>query len=143
MPAVPAVTVVRTAFSDLAVPTCVARECAALAQGADRLPDGVTPRRMMQLVRYYVDCHLPQHTVFARTTGFFREMPLWELRGLLHAAHALGAHGLLDHGVQYLARVLRGSSPEQILSVLGLNADTTAEEQRRRREEMGWAISSA
>lgn len=141
----PAVTVVRAEAADLAIPTRVVRECAALSAaletgGVCRLPDGVTSRRLMRVVKYYEDCFLPEHTVYARTTGFFRSLQLSELRELMEAAHALGANGLLDLAVLHVARMLTGSSPVEILHVLGLNADTTAEEQGRRRVEMGWAL---
>ena len=135
----PPVTVVRTAFVNLAIPTSVARECAALSS-TGRLPDGVSPQRLADVVRYYVDCYLPQHTVYARTTGFFLGKGPAELRALLLAARALGAHGLLDHATRHVARLLKGSSPERMLDILGLNADTTGEERRRRLADMAWAL---
>lgn len=139
-------TVVRAGDADLAIPTRVVCECAALRNAVEagqmcELPASVTPQCMMRVVKYYVDCYLPEHADHDGAITFFGRLPLPHLRELMEAAHTLGADGLLDHVVGYVARTLGSGPPEAILSVLGMNADTTAEERRRRREEMDWALA--
>lgn len=134
------------------LPDAVANECETLQHEWPSSPGEAVPLPnvsaacLVHITKFYAErdrqrvASASVAAVAAWRELFFQLLPLDSLYRTMEAANFLGADEMLEAACDFVARLVRGKSPDEIRELFLLPRDMTDEERRLTREQWAWAL---